>query len=111
MQTARTLKALASSAAANAAIALALGLSLSPAAYAGDFDDGYPLFSNTQAQQQPAPQGIVITAAKPPRAADGRVSTEESRAMLREDSGSFWMTQHQARKPNTTVARADTIRR
>lgn len=50
MQTIHTVKAVASSLAANAAIALALGLSLSPAAYAGDFGEGYPLFLPTQAK-------------------------------------------------------------
>ena len=57
MQAHHTLKALASSLIANAAIAVALGLSLSPAAYADDLaGNGLP-FSQAQAPAKAA-QGV-----------------------------------------------------
>lgn len=94
------------------AVTLALTVSLGmSAAHAGDFDDNYPLFAEAQTAEKDAPQRIVITAAKPQRGADGRVSTEESRAMLGEDSGSFWMTQQLARQSATRMALANNIKR
>jgi len=106
MNTITTLKTLATS--------LALALSLGTAAHAGDFEDAYPGFAEQANQTTPAQaaaQRVEVTAAALKRSPSGSVSTEESRAMLGEDSGSFWITQHDAATKASTVARADVLKR
>jgi hypothetical protein len=105
MKTTITLNAIASS------VTLALTLGLASAAHAGDFEDNYPAFAEAQAQQQAAGQRVVISAPRPARNSADSVSTEESRAMLGEDSGAFWMAQQQAKPAATTLARAATLQR
>ncbi len=115
MKTTTALNAFASAA------ALALTMGLSTAAQAGDFDYGHPEL-NPQTQRQadtaaPAAQQVQITAQaarrspQADRSVRGSVSTEESRAMLGEDSGSFWMAQQSAQPNATQLARVDTVKR
>lgn len=94
-------------------LALTLGLAAAAAAQANDFEDAYPAFAEARAQAlaQAAGQRVVIQAPRPARSPKDSVSTEASRAMLGEDSGSFWMAQQQARPQATTLARADAIQR
>lgn len=94
-------------------VALALTLGFATAASAGDFDFGHPdqdllklarpaaAAPATPAQQ--AAQQVAATAATLQRKPGASVSTEESRAMLGEDSGSFWLSQ-QAAQPRTAPA-------
>jgi len=88
-------------------VALALGLTvaLAGAAQAGDFDDAHPDLKAMQlgspsaaaaTPSQAAAQRVVVAAEALKRGPRDRVSTEESRAMVGEDSGSFWMTQQGA---------------
>lgn len=102
--------------ASSVTLALTLGLA-GIAAQANDFKDAYPAFAEARAQAlaQAAGQRVVIQA---PRPAHGpkdspkdSVSTEASRAMLGEDSGSFWLAQQPAQAQPTTLARADAIQR
>ncbi len=97
------------------AVALALTLGLATAAHAGDFEDAYPAFAEAQAQNQTqmqaAGQRVVISAPRSLPGAATSVSTEESRAQLGEDSGSFWMAQQWAAPRATTLARATTLQR
>lgn len=101
-------------------VALALTLGFATAASAGDFDYGHPdqdllkltrpaatavAAPATPAQQaaQQAAQQVAATAATLQRKPGASVSTEESRAMVGEDSGSFWLSQ-QAAQPRTAPA-------
>lgn len=92
--------------------ALALTLGLATSASAGDFDFGHPdqdlLKAAKPAASQPtaeqaAAQRVAAAAATLKRDARGGVSTEESRAMVGEDSGSFWLSQ-QAAHPRSAAA-------
>ncbi len=105
MKTTNALNAFASS------VTLALSLGLATAAHAGDFEDAYPAFAEAQAQKHAAGQRIVVSAPRPVRSPRESVSTEESRALVAEDSGSFWMAQQQAKPGATTMARAAAIQR
>lgn len=96
------------------ALSLSLGLAtVATAASAGDFEDAYPAFAEAQAQQQQlaAGQRVVIQAPRPKRNPLESVSTEASRALLGEDSGSFWMARQEAQPRNTLLARAAAITR
>jgi uncharacterized membrane protein len=95
MKTSTTLKAVAT------AMTLVMTMGLSVAAHAGDFDDNYPLFEAGQQAQKATPdqaaaRRVAATAATVKPQPGQRVSSEASRALAREDSGSFWMTQHPA---------------
>jgi hypothetical protein len=95
-------------------IALALTLGLATAAQAGDFDFGHPELGQPQAPKtaaapvtapQAAAQRVASDAAQLRREPRGSVTTEESRAMLGEDSGSFWLSQ-QMSQPRSALALA-----
>jgi hypothetical protein len=107
MKTTTTLNALAAS------VTLALTLGLAGAAHAGDFEDAYPAFAEAQAQKQQQATGlrVVIQAPRPRRNPLESVSTDESRAQMGEDSGSFWLAQQQAKPATTTLARAAALSR
>ncbi len=107
--------------AAAASFAIALSLGLPTAASADDFADAYPAFTEARAAQQASPaqiqaqaraQGVAATADTLQRSPKARISTDESRAMLGEDSGSFWLTQ-QAAQPRSasTLAQVDAGKR
>ena len=96
--------------------ALALTLGLATSASAGDFDFGHPdqdLLKVAKPAAKPAAiqptaeqaaaQRVAAAAAMLKRDARGGVSTEESRAMVGEDSGSFWLSQ-QAAHPRSAAA-------
>jgi len=84
------------------ALALSLTVALAGTAHAGDFDDAHPDLKAMQlggpsaaaaTPAQAAAQRVVVAAEALKRGPRDTVSTEESRAMVAEDSGSFWMTQ------------------
>lgn len=96
-------------------VALALTLGFATAASAGDFDFGHPdqdvLQTAAPAATSPTPERaaakrVAVAAAMLKRDARGRVSTEETRAMVGEDSGSFWLSQHLAHPAQLRTAPA-----
>jgi hypothetical protein len=115
MKTTITLNAFASS------VTLALSLGLATAAQAGDFDFGHPELDQQKAAKplaapvtppQAAAQRVAADAALLKREPRSSVSTEESRAMLGEDSGSFWLSQQMTQpRSASAVARLEAGKR
>ena len=96
------------------ALALSLTVALAATVRAGDFDAAHPdlkamgsLSAAAATPAQAAAQRVAVAAEALKRSPRDTVSTEESRAMVAEDSGSFWMTQLAAQpRSSGAVAKA-----
>ncbi len=102
-------------------VALALTLGFAAAAHAGDFDFGHPdqdllkldrTAATPATPEQAAAKKVAAVASTLKRDARGSVSTGESRAMMGEDSGSFWLGQQMSQPtPGPAVARLEAGKR